>query len=224
MTTPTSLTCEADTSGRYATRAHACGLPATTAFRTSSYDGKERIEARCAKHAGIIKRTRWPGGELVDLTPEVVDAVSARVAEAKARRDAERDAKREQNAVRMEAARVEANELDAIAWSAVRTDEQTLDGWDGAAPIYRDVPRWEIRREDGQAWDTATVKVDRRTEGWPGEITLSAPSRLTRRQAIALAEALLAAAGTEADCDGFVGGNAWGACARCGRRLEDHGA
>ena len=67
MTTPTtSLTCEADTSGRYATRAHACGLPATMAFRTTTHDAKERIEARCAKHAGIIKRTRWPGGELID--------------------------------------------------------------------------------------------------------------------------------------------------------------
>jgi hypothetical protein len=26
------------------------------------------------------------------------------------------------------------------------------------------------------------------------------------------------------DCDGFVGGNAWGPCAECGRRLEDHTA
>ncbi len=88
------------------------------AFRTTTHDGKERIEARCAKHAGIIKRTRWPGGELVDLTPEVVDAITTRVAEAKARRDAERAAKREQDAIRMEAARVEAHELDAVAWSA----------------------------------------------------------------------------------------------------------
>ena len=226
MATPTtSLTCEADTSGRYATRAHACGLPATIAFRSTTHDGKERIEARCAKHAGIIKRTRWPGSELVELTPEVVDAITARVAEAKARRDAERAAKREQDAVRMEAARLEAHELDAVAWTPVRADEQTLDGWDGAAPIYRDVPRWEVRRDDGQGWDTATVKADRRAEGWPVEITLSAPSRLTRRQAIALAEALLAAAGTDAtECDGFTGGNAWGACARCGRRLEDHAA
>lgn len=224
-TTPTTVTCEADTSGRYSTRAHACGAPATMAFKTTTHDGKERIEARCAKHAGIIKRTRWPGGELIELTPEVVDAITTRVAEAKVRRDAERAAKREQDAIRMEAARVEAHELDAVAWSAVRADEQTLDGWDGAAPIYRPVARWEMRREDGAGWDTATVKADRRDEGWPAEITLSAPSRLTRRQAIALAEALLAAAGADAiDCDGFVGGNAWGACAECGRRLEDHSA
>ena len=225
MTTTTNLTCEADTSGRYSTRPHACGLPATKAFRTTTYDGKERVEARCAKHAGIIKRTRWPGGELVELTPEVADAIAACQDEAKARRDAERAAKREADAIRLEAARVEAHELDAIVWTAVRADEQTLDGWDGAAPIYRDVPRWEIRRDDGAGWDTATVKVDRRAEGWPAEITLSAPSRLTRRQAIGLAEALLAAAGADAtDCDGFVGGNAWGACASCGRRLEDHTA
>ena len=26
------------------------------------------------------------------------------------------------------------------------------------------------------------------------------------------------------DCDGFSGGNAWGPCAECGRRLEDHDA
>lgn len=225
QTTPTTLTCEADTSGRYSTRAHACGGPATMAFKTTAYDGKERIEARCAKHAGIIKRSRWAGGTLVDLTPEVADAIATRQAEAKARREVERAAKREADAVRMEAARLEAHELDAIAWSPVRADEQALDGWDGAAPIYRDVPRWEVRRDDGQGWDTATVKADRRAEDWPVEITLSAPSRLTRRQAIALAQALLAAAGEDAeDRDGFAGGNAWGACARCGRRLEDHTA
>jgi hypothetical protein len=226
MTTPTTtLTCEADTSGRHSTRAHACGAPATIAFRTTTHDGKERIEARCAKHAGIIKRTRWPGGSLVDLTPEVAEAIASRQAEAKARRDAERVAKREADAVRMEAARVEAHELDGVAWTAVRADEQTLDTWTTDGPVYRDVPRWEVRRDDGQGWDTATVKADRRAEGWPLEITLSAPSRLTRRQAIALAEALLAAAGTDAiDCDGFTGENAWGACARCGRCLEDHAA
>jgi hypothetical protein len=258
MTTPTTtLTCEADTSRRYATRAHACGAPATIAFKTTTHDGKERIEARCAKHAGIIKRSRWPGGNLVDLTPEVIDLIATRVTEAKARREVERAAKREADAVRMEAARVEAHELDGVAWAAVRADEQALDGWDGAAPIYRDVPRWEIRREDGQGWDTATVKADRRAEGWPVEITLSAPSRLTRRQAIALAEALMAAAAVDAedretpaerraalmsameggyaapedfalidatDCDGFTGANAWGPCAECGRRLEDHTA
>ena len=28
----------------------------------------------------------------------------------------------------------------------------------------------------------------------------------------------------EVDCDGFTGENAWGACAKCGRRLEDHAA
>jgi hypothetical protein len=50
------------------------------------------------------------------------------------------------------------------ACRTVRSDEQTLDGWDGAAPIHRDVPRWEVRREDGQDWDTATVKVDRRAD------------------------------------------------------------
>jgi hypothetical protein len=224
QTTPTTLTCEADTSGRYSTRAHACGLPATTAFRTTTHDGKERLEARCAKHAGIIRRTRWPGGSLVDLTPEVVEAIATRVAEAKARREIERAAKREQDAVRMEAARVEAHELDAVVWTAVPAHEQALETWTTDGPVYRDVPRWEVRRADGQGWDTATVKADRRAEAWPVEITLSAPSRLTRRQAIALAEALLAAAGTEADCDGFTGGNAWGACAKCGRRLEDHTA
>jgi hypothetical protein len=100
-----------------------------------------------------------------------------------------------------------------------------LDTWTTDGPVYRDIPRWEVRRDDGQGWDTATVKADRRAEGWPAEITLSAPSRLTSRQAIALAEALLAAAGADAtDCHGFVGGNAWGACAKCGRRLEDHAA
>jgi hypothetical protein len=26
------------------------------------------------------------------------------------------------------------------------------------------------------------------------------------------------------DCDGFTGENAWGACAKCGKRLEDHAA
>ncbi len=26
------------------------------------------------------------------------------------------------------------------------------------------------------------------------------------------------------DCDGFAGGNAWGPCTRCGKRLEDHDA
>ncbi|MFN8520263.1 MAG: hypothetical protein U0667_12910 [Chloroflexota bacterium] len=224
MTTPTTLTCEADTSGRYSTRAHPCGLPATAAFKTTTHDGKEKIETRCAKHAGIIKRTRWPGGSLVDLTPEVADAIAARQAETKARRDAERAAKRQADAVRTEAARVEAHELDAIAWTAVRSDEQALDTWTTDGPVYRDVPRWEVRRDDGQGWDTATVKADRRTEGWPVEITLSAPSRLTRRQAIALAEALLASAGADAPCDGFTGGNAWGACAKCGHRLEDHAA
>jgi hypothetical protein len=225
MTTQTTLTCEADTSGRYSTRAHACGAPVTIAFRTTTHDGRERIEGRCAKHAGIIKRSRWPGGTLVELTPEVVDAIAARVAEARARRDAERAAKREADAIRMEAARVEAHELDAVAWTAVRADEQALETWTVDGPVYRAVPRWEIHREDGQGWDTATVKADRRTDGWPVEITLSAPSRLTRKQAIALAEALLAAAGMDAtECDGFTGGNAWGACARCGRRLEDHAA
>jgi hypothetical protein len=194
MTTTTNLTCEADTSGRYSTRPHGCGLPATKAFRTTTYDGKERIEARCAKHAGIIKRTRWPGGTLADLTPEVADAISTRQAEAKARRDAERTAKREADAVRMEAARLEAHELDAVAWTAVRADERALETWTTDGPAYRDVPRWEVRRDDGQGWDTATVKADRRADGWPVEITLSAPSRLTRKQAIALAEALLAAA------------------------------
>jgi hypothetical protein len=194
MASQTTLTCEADTSGRYRTRAHACGLPATMAFKTTSYDGKERLEARCAKHAGIIKRTRWPGGSLVDLTPEIVDAISTRVAEAKVRRDTERAAKREADAVRMEAARVEAHELDGVAWTAVRADEQALETWTTDGPVYRNVPRWEVRRDDGQGWDTATVKADRRADGWPVEITLSAPSRLTRRQAIALAEALLAAA------------------------------
>ncbi len=85
----------------------------------------------------------------------------------------------------MEAARVEAHELDAVAWSPVRADEQTLDTWTTDGPIYRDVPRWEVRRDDGQGWDTAT---------------------------------------DEEPCDGFTGGNAWGACAKCGRRLEDHAA
>jgi hypothetical protein len=75
----------------------------------------------------------------------------------------------------------------------VRADEQALETWTGEGPVYRDVPRWEVRREDGAGWDTATVKADRRADGWPVEITLSAPSRLTRRQAIALAEALRAA-------------------------------
>ncbi len=224
MTTTTTLTCEADTSGRYSTRAHACGAPATMAFRTTTHDGKERIEARCAKHAGIIKRTRWPGGTLVDLTPEVVDAIATRLAEAKVRRDAERAAKREQDAIRMEAARVEAHELDAVVWTPVRADEKALETWTTEGPVYRDVPRWEVRRDDGQGWDTATVKADRRDEDWPIEITLSAPTRLTRRQAIALAEALNAAAGADAPCDGFTGENAWGACAKCGRRLEDHAA
>ena len=225
MTSQTTLTCEADTSGRYSPRAHACGQPATMGFRITANDRTERIEARCAKHAGIIKRTRWPGGTLVDLTAEVVDAIAARQAETKARRDAERAAKREADAVRVEAARVEAHELDVVAWSAIRADEQTLETWTTDGPVYRAVPRWEVRREDGQGWDTATVKADRRADGWPAEITLSAPSRLTRRQAIALAEALLAAAGAEApECDGFTGGNAWGACAECGKRLEDHTA
>ena len=34
----------------------------------------------------------------------------------------------------------------------------------------------------------------------------------------------LGVATLDAACDGFVGGNAWGACAGCGRRLEDHSA
>lgn len=132
MTTPTtSLTCEADTSGRYSTRAHACGLPATTAF-----------------------------------------------------------------------------------------------GWDGAMPVYRPVPRWVVRPEGVErSWDEVEVKVEAK-DGWPASIELRAGSRLTRKQAIALAEALAAAAGgaSDADCEGFVGATAWGACARCGRRLEDHRA
>jgi len=225
MTTPTTLTCEADTSSRHASRAHACGAPATIAFRTTTYDRSERIEARCAKHAGVIKRTTYPGGTLVELTPEVISAIATRVAEAKARRDAERTAKREQDAIRMEAARVEALEADAAAWIVARADERTLDGWDGAAPLYREVPRWEVRRIDAErVWDVASVKVDRRAEGWPAEIMLSAPSRLTRLQATALARALLAASSDGEPCDGFAGENAWGACTECGRRLEDHAA
>ncbi len=194
MTTPTTtLTCEADTGGRYATRAHACGLPATMAFRTTAYDRSERIEARCAKHAGAIKRTRWPGGALVDLTPEVVDAIATRQAEAKVRRDAERQAKREQDAIHTEQARLEAHAADEVAWSPLRADERTLDGWDGAAPIYRPVPRWVVR-PDGieRTFDDIEVRVEAR-DGWPASIGLRAGSRLTRTQAIALAEALLAA-------------------------------
>ncbi|HSW41626.1 MAG TPA: hypothetical protein VLM76_03870 [Patescibacteria group bacterium] len=193
-TPTTTLTCEADTSERYSTRARACGLPAGMAFRTVGHDGQERIEARCAKHAGVIKRTRYPGGELVDLTPEVAAAITARVAEAKARREAEQAAKRERDAIAMEAARLAAHDLDAIAWTAVRADEQTLDAWSDEGPLYRAVPRWQIRPADGEGREAATVKVDRRAEGWPAEIDLSVSSRLTRRQAIALAEALLAAA------------------------------
>ena len=41
------------------------------------------------------------------------------------------------------------------------------------------------------------MRADRRGEGWPVELAMSAPSRLTRLQAMALAEALLAAAGEE---------------------------
>lgn len=192
-TTPTTLACEADTSGRYATRADACGAPATIAFRTTTYDGKERIEARCAKHAGAIKRTRWPGGELVELTSEVVEAIATRQVEAKARREAERAAKREQDAIRTEADRVEAHAADAVVWTALRADKQALDGWDGAAPMYRPVPRWVVR-PDGveRSLDDIEVRVEAR-DGWPASIELRAGSRLTRRQAIALAEALLAA-------------------------------
>ena len=86
------------------------------------------------------------------------------------------------------------------------------------------MPRWAVR-PDGveRSWDDIEVKVGTR-DGWPASIELRAGSRLTRRQAVALAEALLAAAGDDADCDGFTGGNAWGACAACGRRLEDHAA
>lgn len=124
----------------------------------------------------------------------MIDAISTRVAEAKARREAERSAKREQDAIRMEAARVEAHTADAVAWSAVRADEQALDGWDGAMPTYRRVPRWAVR-PDGveRSWDDIEVKVETR-DGWPASIELRAGSRLTRRQAVALAEALMAAA------------------------------
>ncbi|HSW43491.1 MAG TPA: hypothetical protein VLM76_13365, partial [Patescibacteria group bacterium] len=160
----------------------------------TAHDGQERIEARCAKHAGVIKRTRWPGGELVDLTPEVAATITARVAEAKAQREAEQAARRERDTITMEAARLAAHELDAIAWTAVRDDEQRMGDWIGGKPTTRFIPRWQIRREDGEGRETATVKVDRRAKGWPAEINLSVPSHLTRRQAIALAEALLAAA------------------------------
>ena len=44
-------------------------------------------------------------------------------------------------------------------------------------------------------------------DGWPAEVA-------------EFLEGLTDATG----CDGFVGGNAWGACAECGRRLEDHTA
>jgi hypothetical protein len=193
-TSPTTLTCEADTSGRYATRPRACGAPATMGFRTLAYDRSERLEARCARHAGALKRSRYPGGELIELGPEVVDAISSRVAEAKARREVERAVKREQDAIRMEAARVESHAADAVAWSAVRADEQALDGWDGAAPTYRTVPRWAVRPAGVErSWDDLEVKVGTR-DGWPASIELRAGSRLTRRQAVALAEALLAAA------------------------------
>jgi hypothetical protein len=193
-------------------------------FRTTGYDRAARIEARCAKHAGVIKRTRWPGGELIELTPEVVDAIATRQADAKARREAERAAKRVRDAELAEAARLEAHAADAVAWSAVRADEQALDGWDGAAPIYRPVTRWVVRPDGTErSWDEVEVRVATK-DGWPASIELRAGSRLTRRQAVALATALLAASADEPDCDGFTGENAWGACARCGKRLEDHAA
>lgn len=193
-TTPTTLTCEADTSGRDATRAHACGLPATMGFRTTSYDHHrpERIEARCAKHAGVIKRTRWPAGQLVDLTPEVVDAIATRQTEAKARRDAERAAKREQDAIRPKPPA--SRPTRPMRWPGPRSaPTRTLDGWDGTAPIYRPVPRWVVRPEGiERTFDDIEVRVEARV-GWPASIGLRAGSRLTQHQAIALAEALLAA-------------------------------
>lgn len=221
-TTPATLTCEADVADRFSTRAHACGLPATKAFKTTTYDGKERIEARCARHAGVIKRTRWPGGTLVDLTPEAVEAITTRLVETRARRDAERAAKMARGAELQEAARVEAHAADAVAWTAVRADEHALDSWVGAAPVYRDVPRWVVRPVGVERpWDDIEVKATTR-DGWPASIELRAGQRLTRRQALALADALIAAATGDDPCDGFRGGNAWGACADCGRPLDQH--
>jgi hypothetical protein len=75
------------------------------AFRTTTHDCTERIEARGAKYAGTIKRTRWLGGELIDLVSELVDAITTRVVEASVWRDAERATKREANAIRMEGPR-----------------------------------------------------------------------------------------------------------------------
>lgn len=85
---------------------------------------------------------------------------------------------------------------DGVAWTVAFAPEEALDGWDGAAPIHRTVPRWEVLPEGAErSWDSAEVKVERK-DGWPLAIALRAPSRLTRKQALALADALRAAVET----------------------------
>ncbi|HSW41050.1 MAG TPA: hypothetical protein VLM76_00885 [Patescibacteria group bacterium] len=193
-TTPTTtLTCEAGVGSVYATRPQLCGKPANAAFRIRGWR-EERVEARCAAHAGAIKRS-GSKDDLLPLTAEVAEAIATRQAEAKARREAERVAERERAAIATEAARVAAHADDAVAWSAVRDDdERLLDGWVGGQPTYCAIPRWAVRREDGEGpWDDIGVKVETK-DGWPAAIELRAGSRLTRRQALALAEALRAAA------------------------------
>lgn len=221
--TTTTITCQADTSGRYATRARDCGMPATMGFMVDGYAGRPpRPEGRCAKHAGIAKRSRYAGGRLVDLTPEVVDAILAVKAERDARHAAERAAKRDADAIRAEAARQAAHEADAVVWTSVRADDQALDRWDGATPVYRQVPRWAVRPAGVEtSYDEVEVKVQER-DGWPATIEVRTPSRLTPRQAIALAEALIRAASEDEACDGFRGENAWGPCLVCGRTLDQH--
>lgn len=184
----TGITCTKTPRGSYTGK---CGRPATKAERSTSIGSTVRYEPRCGMHARSTYAT------YVDLTPEVVGAIreeQARAAEATAQLKAQCT---EQSRIAHERATIAAQAETRQAWVAVRDDEQRPN-WEATRAAgeerYDVIPRWAVTAPgvEARSWDAMEVKAielygERRLEVRNG-------SRLTARQARALAQALLAAA------------------------------
>lgn len=206
--TDTTIRCEFDVAGRSSYRSQDCGQPAVSAVSLPRIGGGI-YEGRCKRHASVDKRRTYGALEPVELTAEVVDEITNRIAEHRAAVKKEQEARAERQKVATERARVAAWE-DALVPTTYSRDDRPGDiDWDAVAalraagtplpdeyPALPAKPRWSADAVRG-LW-SLEVMLERRA-GWPTKVEVRTSSELTLRQAKALRDMLTEALTAAAD-------------------------
>jgi hypothetical protein len=177
-----------------------CGAPATNAVESRSVFGNEIIlKPICRKHAGFIKRRKYGKAEIGDITPELLHEWE-REAENEAKQKAEDAAVEKHKAeIRRKLEIERATEEDAQDWEVVYEPREDIDWdrWRGDHTATVSIPKWVVRPIETSATPGYhnTYGVELKIEkDMPPKIEVRVSSEITPKAALALADALLAAA------------------------------